>query len=252
MINKISKARQFNNLTKISKFDNKNVLSYNKWPIEWKTVYYKAYPRFEQVILPAPSSNNFNLYEILLKRESFRDFSNKPIKLDTLSDLLYYSIGMKKILNNKSTNSRMYPSAGGRYPIEVYPFIFNVSQLQQGVYHYHFKTHSLETLLQKPILEEVVKQIQMPWTKKSGMLLVTSAVFDRNEMKYGDRGYRHILTEYGHLAQNVYLVGTALGLGICSIGGFVDDGLNKIIDIDGRVESVIGVMAIGNKAIKRV
>lgn len=74
-----------------------------------------------------------------------------------------------------------------------------------------------------------------------------SAVFDRSEMKYGDRGYRHIMTEYGHLAQNVYLVGTTLDLGVCSIGGFVDDALNKIIDVDGKVESVIGVIAVGSK-----
>ena len=71
--------------------------------------------------------------------------------------------------------------------------------------------------------------------------------FDRTEMKYRARGYRHIFTEYGHLAQNMYLICAALGLGICSIGGFIDDGLNKILDIDGRIESVIGVIAIGNK-----
>lgn len=244
---KLSKARQFNNLVKISKFDNKNVTPFNKWPIEWKTIYYKAYPRFEQVILPAPSNNSYNLYKTLLNRESSRNFSNKPIELNHLSDLLYYSVGMKKIISNKSSESRMYPSAGGRYPLEIYPFIFNVNQLKQGVYHYHFKTHSLEILLQKPILKEVTKQFQTSWIKKVGLLFVVSAVFDRSEIKYGDRGYRHILTEYGHLAQNVYLVGTALGLGICSIGGFVDEGLNKIIDIDGRVESVIGVVAVGTK-----
>lgn len=247
MIKKLSNAKQFNNSVKILKFDSKNATPYDKWPIEWKTIYYKAYPRFEQVILPTPSSNNFDLYKMLLKRESSRNFSNKPIELNNLSDLLYYSVGMKKVINNKSSDSRMYPSAGGRYPLEIYPFIFNVNQLNQGVYHYHFKTHSLETLLQKLILKEVVKQFQMPWIRKTGMLFVISAVFDRSEMKYGDRGYRHILTEYGHLAQNIYLVGTALDLGVCSIGGFVDNGLNKMIDIDGRVESVIGVVAVGNK-----
>lgn len=159
---KLSKARQFNNLIKISKFDNKNVTPYNKWPIEWKTIYYKAYPRFEQVFLPTPSNNSFDLYKTLLKRVSSRNFSNKPIELNNLSDLLYYSIGMKKILNNKLLDSRMYPSAGGRYPLEIYPLVLNVNKLNQGVYHYHFKTHSLEMLLQKPILKEIARQFQTP------------------------------------------------------------------------------------------
>ncbi len=112
---KLSKSRRFNNLIKILKFDSKNVTPYNKWPSEWKTVFYKAYPRFEQVGLPTPSNTNFDLYKTLISRKSVREFSNKSIKLQDVSDLIYYSGGMKKILNNKENDSRMHPSAGGRY-----------------------------------------------------------------------------------------------------------------------------------------
>ena len=55
-----------------------------------------------------------------------------------------------------------------------------------------------------------------------------------------------------NIAQNIYLIGNALGLGICSVGGFLDDGLNDILDIDGRIESVIGVIAVGNKEQKGI
>lgn len=244
---KLTNSRQFNDQTKIQQFDEKTVTPYDKWPKEWKTIFYKAYPRLKQVALPKPSKSRLDLYETLLKRKSSRNFSNTPMKLDVLSDLLYYSAGLKKIIDKEALDSRMHPSAGARYPLEIYPFIFNVEQLQEGVYHYHLKTHSLEVLLQKPILKKVADQFQTPWITKAGMLFVVSSVFARNEMKYGDRGYRHILTEYGHLAQNVYLIGNALDLGICSIGGFIDNGLNEIVDIDGIVESVIGVIAIGNK-----
>lgn len=249
---KLSKARQFNNSIKIQKFDDKNVTPYDKWPAEWKTIFYKAYPRFNQVVLPKPSGSHFDLYKTLLSRKSCRKFSKSSIQLSSFSDLIYYSAGMKKILGDKSSNYRMHPSAGGRYPLEVYAFIFNVSGIKEGVYHYHLKTHSLEALLSGSVLKETIKQFQMPWIKKVGLLLVISTVFDRSEMKYGNRGYRHILTEYGHLAQNVYLVGNALDLGVCSIGGFIDDGLNQIIDIDGRIESVIGAIAVGTKTIKSI
>lgn len=245
---KLSRAGEFNNHIKIKKFsgsEKKN--SYKNWPEAWKITYYKAYPRFDQIILPDPSRSKFDLYSTLVSRKTCRDFSTQLIKVNQLSDLLYYSIGMKKIVENNSSNNRMYPSAGARYPLEVYLIIFKSEQLRMGVYHYHFKTHSLEVILPEPVFEQAMQQLNQSWIRKAGILIVISAVFERTEMKYKDRGYRHILTEYGHIAQNLYLVSTALGLGVCSIGGFVDDGLNRLLDIDGRIESVIGLIAVGNK-----
>ena len=90
-------------------------------------------------------------------------------------------------------------------------------------------------------------QFNQKWIKKSAMLIIVTAIFERTTTKYGDRGYRHILTEYGHIAQNVYLLSSAFGLGCCSIGGFIDNGLNKLLDIDPVDESVIGVIAVGSE-----
>lgn len=83
--------------------------------------------------------------------------------------------------------------------------------------------------------------------KKSGILILLSAVFSRSEIKYGSRGYRHILTEVGHLSQNIYLASAALKLDCCSIGGYMDDKLNELLDLDGLEESVVGVTAVGKR-----
>lgn len=156
---------------------------------------------------------------------------------------MYYTAGINYI---DQKIKRFYPSGGARYPLEVYPLIFSVNGIKPGLYHYHVKTNSLE-LLQSPISKiNVFKQFNQSWLKNSSVLLLITAVFDRTENKYKNRGYRHILTEYGHMAQNTYLIGSSLNVGVCSIGGFVDMGLNKIIDIDGIDESVIGVIALGN------
>lgn len=243
----LSKARKFNNLTKVKNLKGKEDIPYDKWPIEWKTVYYKAYPRLDQTLLPKPTNRKFDLLKSLMKRESYRDFTGGKVSFSDLSDLIYYSAGMKKILRNDLSEKRMYPSAGGRYPLEIYIFAFNVDGLNEGIYHYHFKTHSLENILLESIYEQTMQQFQQLWIKRSGLLVVITSIFDRSEMKYGDRAYRHILTEYGHVAQNLYLVGNSLDLGVCSIGGFSDDGLNEVLDIDGITESVIGVVAIGIK-----
>lgn len=244
---KLSKSRKFHIDTKISDFESFKKTPYASWPEVWKRIYYKAYPRFEQVILPNSSSIKLGLQEALIKRESCRSFSKAPIKLPKFSDLLFYSAGLKAFIKKDSSAKRFYPSAGARYPLEIYPFVFKVEKLNSGIYHYHLKTHSLETILREPFSNEAFEQFNQLWIRRSATLLVVSAVFARTETKYKDRGYRHILTEYGHIAQNFYLVSTALNLGCCSIGGFNDDGLNKLLDIDGIEESVIGVIAIGNK-----
>jgi len=241
----LSRARTFNNYIKIRRF--KNEPPHDLWPQEWKTVYYKAYPRFKQKVLPLPTKIKFDLYKAILSRSSQREYSDRPINLKQLSTLLYYSIGMKKIMKRDTSENRMYPSAGGRYPLEIYLFIFNVQGLDSGVYHYHFKTNSLEAIPFENIKENAMKYVKQEWIKDSCVLIIPTAVFERTEMKYKDRGYRHIMTEFGHISQNIYLVGTALELAACSIGGFIDDGFNKILDIDGRIESMIGLIAIGGK-----
>jgi len=245
MLTKLSPARKFNNYTMINHFESQTPS--NTWPQEWKTVYYKAYPRFDQIILPLPSSKRFELFQALSSRISIRNFSCKPVSLKQLSNLLYYSVGLKRILVKTESESRMYPSAGARYPLEIYLFIFNVQNLENGVYHYHLKTHSLELIPSENMKSQALKQVNQEWLKESGFFIIPTAVFDRTEVKYKDRGYRHTMTEYGHIAQNVYLIGTALGLGVCSIGGFIDEGFNKILDLDGRTESIVGLIAIGSK-----
>lgn len=246
---KLSDSRKFHISTKIKKEKPVKKTDFSTWPEAWRRIFYKAYPRFKQVILPLPSESKHDLKQAFFQRKSTRDFSKKPIILPVFSDLLYFSAGMVDLFKENDSTKRFYPSAGARYPLELYPFVFNVRKIKKGVYHYHVKTHSLELLLDVPFFQRTMRQFNQPWIRKSALLLVISAVFDRTERKYKNRGYRHILTEYGHIAQNLYLISSAFELGCCSVGGFVDDGLNQILDIDGIYESVVGVVAFGNKVL---
>lgn len=242
---KETKARGFNNRTKIHDFSKDKGVPYYKWPAYWNKVYYKAYPKMEQVLLPVPSKPEWRLDKALVNRESKRNFTKKNIKIEDFSNLLFYSGGLKSLLLKKTDNKRFYPSAGARYPLEIYPFIFNVENIEPAIYHYHVKSHSLEKILEKPFNSEAMKQFNQSWIRKASALIAISTIFDRTEEKYGDRGLRHIYTEYGHFAQNVSLIAPELGLGACSIGGFIDNGLNKLLDFDKIDESIIGVVALG-------
>jgi len=124
---KLPKSREFKQRYK----DRRLLVKYKKtpyrtWPEQWKKVYYKAYPKMEQVLLPAPTKPKWSLDKALIQRESKRDFIKEPIDVETFSNLLFYSGGLKKLVFNSEENKRFYPSAGARYPLEVYPFVFKV------------------------------------------------------------------------------------------------------------------------------
>lgn len=70
-------------------------------------------------------------------------------------------------------------------------------------------------------------------------------IFPRTTLKYKERGWRYIFIETGHLAQNVYLLSTALNFNCCSIGGFIEDQIIKLLDLKENVEVPIYLIAVG-------
>jgi len=63
--------------------------------------------------------------------------------------------------------------------------------------------------------------------------------------KYGERGYRYVWLEAGHVGQNLYLIATALGLGAVAIGGFFDAEANHLAELPAD-EQFIYMVCIGS------
>lgn len=236
-------SQQFYKISSINKFDRhkKNKL----YPTEWTYIYTKGYPRFERISLPIidyflNTKNNF--YMLLKNRKSRRNYdSSRSISIDKISHLLRFSVG-----NKEKSERRYYPSAGARYPIETYILSLNSNELLTGAYHYHIKSHSLE-FLWKLNKNEILSCFNQSWIKKTSFLIVLSTYFWRNEIKYGNRGYRYSLIEIGHIAQNIYLICEALNIACCSVGGFIDKKLNSLFDFNTEQEVVNLVIACGMK-----
>ena len=76
-------------------------------------------------------------------------------------------------------------------------------------------------------------------------LIVLTAIFDRARHKYGERGYRYVYMEAGHISQNIFLQAVSLGLGSVAVGAFLDQEVNRILGIDGREEAAIYLHAVG-------
>jgi len=85
------------------------------------------------------------------------------------------------------------------------------------------------------------------FVKDASLIIFQTAVFWRTCIKYGERGYRFVLQESGHIGQNIYLVSEVLNLKCCALGGFriSDEQIEKLLDIDGITESLIYTSVIG-------
>ena len=63
--------------------------------------------------------------------------------------------------------------------------------------------------------------------------------------KYGERGYRVLLLDAGHLMENLLLTATALRLGTCPIAGFRDDRIAEILAVTQAEEPVLYSLLLG-------
>jgi SagB-type dehydrogenase family enzyme len=209
---------------------------------------YKQYVRCERLALPRARRRG-ELARILRRRRSVREFATTPITRAALGELLGLSCGITGVQHLGGGDHlllRANPSGGALYPIEVYPIVFRGDDLAPGLYHYAPREHALE-LIKSGDLQEELFQITMrqPVVREASFVCVLTALTARNMFKYGERGYRYMLLDAGHLAQNLYLASNALQLGCTTIAGFVDDRLNELVGIDGVNEFAVDVFVAG-------
>lgn len=224
-----------------------NQIPSEDWPEEWKRMYFKSYPRMLQIKLEKPNKSSLRktFASVLLRRQSDRNFRSGRITRDEISKLLYFSAGIKIMEKDWSNTTRIYPSAGARYPSEVYLVVLKSEGLGKGLYHYNVKMHALELLLKGNLKSDLLKITKQRWMKNAGIVLIITSVLGRSEVKYDSRAFRFCLIEAGHIGQNIYLVSTALNLRCCAIGGFIDKKINSLLDLIDNNEFTSYLLAIG-------
>jgi SagB-type dehydrogenase family enzyme len=191
--------------------------------------------RSERVIdLPLPRlKGRVSLEEALAWRRSIRDYTDDPIELWELAQILWAADGVSEL----TYGFRTAPSAGATYPYEIYVVVHpkgvrlpDGSYLEPGSYRYRIYTHQLEMVkpgdYSKPLYHAALEQ---EWVLKAKVNIVLAAVYERTTRRYGERGIRYVHIEAGHIGQNIYLQATALGLATVAIGAFYDDDVREII-----------------------
>lgn len=215
--------------------------------LDWanKPETYKKYPSAKKIPLSKDfPSQVLPLTEILKKRRSTRNFLSKPLSLDVLSFLLWASTGVQR--KEHGYDFRTTPSAGALYPIETYLIANNVEDLKKALYHYNIQAHTLEELKVGDFSEEIAHAaLGQKICIDAPVVLVWTGIFKRSKWKYAQRAYRYVYLDAGHIAQNLALSATSIGLGTCQVGAFFDDEINQALGVDGLEESVLYLSVAG-------
>jgi SagB-type dehydrogenase family enzyme len=217
----------------------------------------KKYPTAKQVRLIncLDRIKHVSLTDIIVKRESVREFETKALSLEELSILCQLTYGWNRdrdIEIDEGTISYRYaPSPGRLYPLELYlvtPHEFKYqSDNDCDIWHYEPSSHALERI--DRVKETQIRDafVQFPTSLPPVVALLTG-VIPRLTWKYGDRAYRYAHLEAGHVGQNLILAAEALNLGACPIVSFYDDAIHDLLDVDGVSEIALYTFFIGYPA----
>ncbi|HPA24316.1 MAG TPA: SagB/ThcOx family dehydrogenase, partial [Candidatus Cloacimonas sp.] len=167
------------------------------------------------------------LAKAIEQRRSVRKYSAVPLKQEELSFLLWASSWARDFRSTEQMEItfRNVPSAGSRHPLETFLDIRRVEGIKPGLYYYHPVKHCLILYDDSPeiatkIYEGCMFQEMIP---TAAVNFILTAVPYRTVWRYGQRGYRYLYLDAGHIGQNIHLAAEAIDAGACMIGAFLDE-----------------------------
>ncbi len=208
----------------------------------------KRYPSAPTIALPdvVPASER-TFDDAVLTRRSSRAFSGAPISFDMLAKLTRYAGGVTGSVylpGGGVQRFRVCPSGGALYPVELYVIANLVDNLPKALYHYCPSVDRLELVRGGIGADALVEITFTPELRAAAVVFALTGISVKSRLKYGERGYRFVLLEAGHIAQNILLTASAMNLAACAIGGFIDDELDALLDIDGCDETSLYMVAV--------
>lgn len=193
------------------------------------------------IVLSKPRTDGEMSVEAALRaRHSVRDYSNEPITLAELSQLLWAAQGV-----THRGGMRTAPSAGALYPLELYVVAVRVDDLSPGLYKYRIGDHELREVTRENVHRDLTAAaLSQDCVANAAAVLVAAAAVERTAGKYGRRAERYVHIEVGAVAENVCLQAEALGLGTVCVGAFNDGRVKDILRMP-RQEAPYAVLPVG-------
>ncbi|MGA9048979.1 MAG: SagB/ThcOx family dehydrogenase [Dehalococcoidia bacterium] len=179
-------------------------------------------------VIKLPSAKlkgKISVEEALHARRSTREYSATALKLEDVAQLLWAAQGI-----TAAKGLRTAPSPIAVYLVQAYLVAGNVDGLKPGVYSYKPQDHSLE-LVKSGALESQLAGLGQQVFGAAPTLVVIASVDDKASKTFGDFAVRASSLEIGHVAENVALQATAMGLGLVTASGFDNGKAREILGL---------------------
>lgn len=199
--------------------------------------------KISTVTNPINWDTNLEALEItMLKRRSTRAYSGAELTFDELKALLDFAYQPQNYIDQGLDNSPDYFDLN---LIQTFIAVSGVEGLDAGCYYYAPKAQELRQVRFKNFRRELhYLCLGQDLGRDAGAVLFHTADLNSAVAQYGDRVYRYLHMDAGHLGQRLNLAAIRLGLGVSGIGGFFDDLVNEVLGIPAD-EAVIYITTLG-------
>jgi SagB-type dehydrogenase family enzyme len=178
----------------------------------------------------------------ILKRRSTRSYSGATIFLEDLKLLLDFTYQARHYSDQGLDPDPDYFDLN---LLQTFLVVLGVEGLDEGCYYYAPKSQELRQVRFKNFRREShYLCLGQELGRDAAVVLFHTADLAKAIDTYGDRVYRYLHMDAGHLGQRLNLAAIRLGLGVSGIGGFFDDQVNEVLGIPDD-EAVIYITTLG-------
>ncbi len=185
------------------------------------------------------------LENTLLTRRSTRRYTRTPLHAADLFALLDFTYHPAHYLPQSFDQQPDYFDLS---LIETFVAISNVDGLESGCYYYAPQAEELRQIRFNQFHKDLhFLCLGQNLGRDAGAVIFHTANLTAAVAKYGDRAYRYLHMDAGHLGQRLNLAATRRQLGVSGIAGFFDDQVNDLLSIPAE-EAVLYITTVGQKA----
>ena len=178
----------------------------------------------------------------ILKRRSTREYNGAALTLEELKAVLDFTYQPQHYIEQTLDDSPDYFELG---LVETFIAVSAVTGLEEGCYYYAPKSQELRQIRFKNFRRELhYLCLGQDLGRDAGAVLFHTADLRMAIERYGDRVYRYLHMDAGHLGQRLNLAAIYLGLGVSGIAGFFDDQVNEVLGIPAD-EAVLYITTLG-------
>jgi len=183
-----------------------------------------------------------DLESTMLKRRSTRAFTGEALSLEQLNSILDFVYQPNHYIDRGLDGDPDYFDLS---LIETFIAVSSVSGLEEGCYYYAPISQELRQIRFKNFREELhFLCLGQELGRDASVVIFHTADLKSSVDKYGDRAYRYLHMDAGHLGQRLNLAAIQLGLGVSGIAGFFDDRVNEVLGIP-TDEAVLYITTLG-------